>query len=181
MNILVFQVLFLSPLLKAVFPSASSMDPYHLPSSAENSGSSTSDNVLQQHLRNPLALPPGSPLNLPSIRTKAKDEGNVDEERNIYGGAGDKKHLGGFTELDLHGINPTLWTQMIQTYGVRSFLDIGCGRGTSSRWFLEHGADILCVEGSHDAILKSFLPPDNKSATRGNRPALVFYLICDYI
>jgi hypothetical protein len=32
------------------------------------------------------------------------------------------------------------------------------GRGTSTTWFLKHGVDILCAEGSHDAYEKPFLP-----------------------
>ena len=31
-------------------------------------------------------------------------------------------------------------------------LDVGCGRGWSTSWFLYHGVDALCVEGSHDAV-----------------------------
>jgi hypothetical protein len=162
-NVLVFQIVCLSPLLKVIYPSAYMDDLYRPPSdrpfNSKKIGSFLPDNVMDWHLMNPIAIPPGSPPNLPSIRTTAQDDGNVDQHRKIYGGTGDKKHLGGFTELDLAGISPTLWTRMIQTYGVRSLLDVGCGRGTSSRWFMEHGADVLCVEGSHDAIEKSFLPP----------------------
>lgn len=111
--------------------------------------------VYEWLLMNPLSVPPGSPPNLPSIPA---DESLVDSVRHDYGGKGDKKHLGGFTELDLNGISPALWTNMILEYGVHSFIDVGCGRGTSSLWFKEHGADVLCVEGSRDAIFKSFLP-----------------------
>jgi hypothetical protein len=37
-------------------------------------------------------------------------------------------------------------------------LDVGCGRGISSSYFLEQGAEVLCVEGSHDAVERSLLP-----------------------
>jgi hypothetical protein len=47
---------------------------------------------------------------------------------------------------------------MIQEFGVKSVLDVGCGRGTSTTWFLKHGVDVLCAEGSHDAYEKTFLP-----------------------
>jgi len=88
------------------------------------------------------------------------DDENVDAKRQIYGGIGDKKHLGGFTEIDLDGITPNLWVNLIQKYNVRSFMDVGCGKGVITRWFLEHGADVLCVEGSHDAVSQSILPED---------------------
>ena len=49
----------------------------------------------------------------------------------------------------------TLWTIMIQEFGVHSLIDVGCGRGTSTRWFYEHNVDVLCVEGSHAAVQQS--------------------------
>jgi 2-polyprenyl-3-methyl-5-hydroxy-6-metoxy-1,4-benzoquinol methylase len=69
-----------------------------------------------------------------------------------------KKHLGGFTVFDVNGVSPSVWKYMVETLGVHSLLDVGCGRGTSTTWFLKHGVDILCAEGSHDAYEKTFLP-----------------------
>lgn len=103
--------------------------------------------------QNPLGIPVGKAQNLPSIR-----EADVDNERKIYGGNGDKKHLGGFTEYDGMGVSPNVWKHMIQDYGVHSVLDVGCGRGISTSWFYLHGVDVLCVEGSHDAVERSVLP-----------------------
>ena len=51
---------------------------------------------------------------------------------------------------------------MIETLGVKSFLDIGCGRGFSTSWFAFHGCDVLCAEGSHDAVERSVLPDPSK-------------------
>jgi hypothetical protein len=103
--------------------------------------------------QNPLAIPKGQAPNLPSLRTNG-----VDNQRKGYGGHGDRKHLGGFTEYDGMGVSPHTWKHMIQDYGVHSLLDVGCGRGTSTAWFLMHGVDVLCVEGSHDAIERSVIP-----------------------
>lgn len=109
---------------------------------------------------NPLGIPKGKAQNLPSIRV---EDNNVDSKRKIYGGAGDKKHLGGFTEVDLDGISPDVWKHMVTKYGVKSVLDVGCGRGVSSLWFHLHGVDVLCVEGSHDAVERTMLPdPTNQ-------------------
>ena len=47
----------------------------------------------------------------------------------FYGGKGDKAHLGGFTSFDPSGVSPTLWSHMISYLGIRSLLDLGCGRG----------------------------------------------------
>jgi hypothetical protein len=59
---------------------------------------------LVQSLYNPLGIPEGEAANLPSIRVK---DSVVDKSRKIYGGAGDMKHLGGFTKLDLQGVSQT--------------------------------------------------------------------------
>lgn len=105
---------------------------------------------------NPLSIPKGEAQALPSLRV-AKAQ-SVDQERTFYGGSGDKAHLGGFTEFDTDGISPLVWKNMISTYGVHSLLDVGCGRGVSTSWFLYHGVRIKCAEGSHDAVEKTLLP-----------------------
>jgi len=161
----------------------SSMNPSNLPQMKESQTNdyfstvatpvdqeaNTNTNQKWNYQLDPLGIPPGKAQNLPSVRVIKDDakggdsvgnDENVDAKRNIYGGIGDKKHLGGFTNIDLDGITPNLWANLIQKYGVRSFLDVGCGKGVSTRWFLEHGADVLCVEGSHDAVSQSILPKD---------------------
>ena len=132
-------------------------------SNDNNSNNNNNNNAVWAH--NPLAIPPGSPPNLPRIEVGASTDGDgkeadADAKRTIYGGKGDGKHLGEFTEFDPHGVSPLVWSKMITEIGVKSIMDIGCGRGTSSRWFLEHQAKVLCVEGSHDAVTKSFLPSE---------------------
>lgn len=103
----------------------------------------------------PLATPQGNALALPSIRLSDDKD---DVQRKFYGGKGDKAHLGGFTDIDMLGISPAVWRKMITYFGVKSVLDVGCGRGTSTSWFHLHGVDVQCVEGSHDAIEKSMIP-----------------------
>jgi 2-polyprenyl-3-methyl-5-hydroxy-6-metoxy-1,4-benzoquinol methylase len=85
----------------------------------------------------------------------AKDAFASDER---YGGKGDKPHLGGFTDLDHHGVSPASWKWMVEYMGVHSVLDVGCGRGISTSWFYFHGVEVLCAEGSHDAIENTVLP-----------------------
>ena len=42
--------------------------------------------------------------------------------------------------------------------GVKSLVDVGCGRGISTSWFILHGLKyVVCVEGSHDAVSTSLL------------------------
>jgi hypothetical protein len=59
----------------------------------ESRGMSHADILLQQQL-NPLGIPFGKAENLPGIRND-ESTSQVDPARHIYGGAGDKKHLGG--------------------------------------------------------------------------------------
>jgi hypothetical protein len=47
---------------------------------------------------------------------------------------------------------------MLSEIGVHSLIDVGCGRGISTSYFYRRGVDVLCVEGSHDAIQQSYLP-----------------------
>ena len=78
----------------------------------------------------------------------------------FYDGVGvDARHLGGSTANDPQGLAPGLWTFLMKALTVQSVVDVGCGRGVSTKWFLEHGADVLCIEGSNEAISKSYLPP----------------------
>jgi hypothetical protein len=107
-------------------------------------------------------IPQGKAVALPSIRV---DNDNLDRSVNKkqqtdakYGGAGDKSHLGGFVDLDMEGISPALWKGLIGYFGIKSILDVGCGKGISTSWFHLHGVDAQCVEGSHDAILQNIHP-----------------------
>lgn len=76
-----------------------------------------------------------------------------------YEGKQDALHLGGFTSIDIEGISPAVWKDMIEFLGVKSILDIGCGKAVSTSWFYLQGVDAYCVEGSHDAIGQNLLPP----------------------
>ena len=104
---------------------------------------------------NPFDIREGQAENLPSIRVEDKE---LENKRTIYGGKGDAKHLGGFTDIDMHGISPAVWKHAVEKWTVQSFLDVGCGRGISTSWFYTHGLRTQCVEGSHDAIEQSMFP-----------------------
>lgn len=104
---------------------------------------------------NPLAIPKGQAPNLPSVRI---DDNHLNKKRGGYGGAGDKQHLGGFSEMDTGGISPGTFKHMVEKIGVKSLLDVGCGRGFSTSWFVTHGVDAMCVEGSHDGVERTLIP-----------------------
>ena len=124
----------------------------------EQSDMLTSTSILEtEDYGYALVVPQGTTPNLPSVRIK---EDVVKRKKNdvTYGGKGDKAHLGGFTEIDLAGISPAVWKRMVTEFGIRTLIDLGCGRGISTSWFLTHGVDAMCVEGSHDAVLQTMLP-----------------------
>lgn len=113
-----------------------------------------------------LDLPQGQAIALPSIRVDDNSSDNditngdnVDSKRIYYGGRGDKPHLGGFAnqDIDMDGVSPAAWKYMVKQHGIKSLLDVGCGRGISTSWFYYHGVDAHCVEGSHDAVQQSVL------------------------
>ena len=145
--VLILMALMLERLVTQPFPLPHTMP--HTPAAA----SSASDRI------DPLSIPAGGTPNLPSIRVvKSGNDQNVDDKRQIYAGKGDKKHLGGFTEIDMLGISPAVWKHAVTDWRVQSVLDVGCGRGISTSWFYTHGLRTECVEGSHDAIEQTMVP-----------------------
>jgi Methyltransferase domain len=120
------------------------------------------DTFLENHnvyLPNVLGIPAGEAKPLPSIRIEDPNEDALRTAGSTkYGGQGDKAHLGGFTLYDGFGVSPATWNDMMQYVGVKSIMDVGCGKGLSTLYFLEHGADVLCLEGSHDAVTQTYLP-----------------------
>ena len=102
-------------------------------------------------------VPEGTAVALPSILISDEEDSKI--ERRIYGGRGDKAHLGGFTSFDEMGVGIALWKHMVTYLGIKSVLDLGCGRGTSTSWFVTHGLEyVVCAEGRHDAVSQSLLP-----------------------
>lgn len=104
--------------------------------------------------------PPGSPPNLtPEIKSVEEQKAAAAlRTKHHYGGATDNIHLGGFTTVDPMGISPRVWTDMMEYFGVKSVLDVGCGRGVSTSWFFMQGVNVQCVEGSGHALQHSLLP-----------------------
>lgn len=137
---------------------AALLDASHSPPPARGTALQTQEQQ-QQHGASPYGLfvPEGPAIALPSVRTTTAEEESI--KRSFYGGEGDKAHLGGFTAFDPMGVSPSLWKHMIEKLGVRTLLDVGCGRGISTSWFVMHGLEyVVCAEGSHDAVEQSLLP-----------------------
>lgn len=85
-------------------------------------------------------------------------------------------HLGGshVTQVDANTWMPDVWERLIVAYKIGSVLDVGCGGGFSTRWFLSRLGTAVGIEGdphalaarqcdpiiSHDFTLGPFKPVD---------------------
>ena len=94
-----------------------------------------------------------SPPLLASI-SKTKSDGQKVNSYIRY----NKHRLDELLVKDWNEISPALWDFMLGPLAVKSFIDIGCGRGYTSKYFLDNGARVICVEGSHDAVTQSVVP-----------------------
>jgi hypothetical protein len=128
----------------------------------KDAGTTLSDEQMQQMQQ---IMAPGalyrmkdSPPAMPSVQTTPEEEVLLAKERGIYGGKGDKLHLGGFTDSDVMGFSENVFNFMVGGLAVKSLVDVGCGKGVSTQQFLSKRVKVLCVEGSHDAATQSLLP-----------------------
>jgi 2-polyprenyl-3-methyl-5-hydroxy-6-metoxy-1,4-benzoquinol methylase len=101
-------------------------------------------------LKSPAAIP---------IRGVKSDAKLLDERKKLsYEGEGEPEHIGGFKKNDSQSFEPQLWTWMINILRVSSLIDVGCGVGISTKWFLDNGVNVTCVEGSPSAVQNSLVP-----------------------
>jgi hypothetical protein len=74
----------------------------------------------------------------------------------FYGGESDLKdgrgHVGGFIFNDSGTYEPHLWRWMAKDMQVKKILDVGCGLGISTDFFIRQGMQPTCLEGSREAM-----------------------------
>jgi SAM-dependent methyltransferase len=71
----------------------------------------------------------------------------------------DKPHLGGnIIEGDPATFCPTVWKYIIDTYGVKSVLDVGSGIGYAAKWFSNQNVNAFALEGLHENVLNAIHP-----------------------
>jgi hypothetical protein len=87
------------------------------------------------------------------------DPAEPPKDRGIYGGGSDPNHVGGFLFNDSASYEPLIWNFMTSVLNVSSVMDMGCGQGVSTQWFRQQGhlKDVICVEGSSDAVSRSLV------------------------
>lgn len=70
-------------------------------------------------------------------------------------------HLGGFfSEGDGGTYYPLMWAHLVRKHGIRSVLDVGCGRGYSAFYFKSLGCHIKGIDGSQEAQATNLLGED---------------------
>lgn len=76
-------------------------------------------------------------------------------------------HLGGYIEADSNYPNgdpatyyPDMWSWLIPTLNIKSVLDIGCGQGHATLWFLNQGLDVTAIDGCQIAYDTCVFPKD---------------------
>jgi len=70
-------------------------------------------------------------------------------------------HLGGFfSEGDGGTYYPLMWAHLVRKHGIRSVLDVGCGRGYSALYFKSLGCHIKGIDGSQEAQATNLLGED---------------------
>jgi SAM-dependent methyltransferase len=55
---------------------------------------------------------------------------------------------------------PLMWAHLVRKHGIRSVLDVGCGKGDSALNFKSLGCDIKSIDGSRDAQTTNLLGED---------------------
>lgn len=73
-----------------------------------------------------------------------------------------EEHLGGyetctedFPNGDPNTFSPKLWKHIIEKFGIKSVIDVGCGMGFSMIEFMKYCDEVVGIEGSPYALKKS--------------------------
>lgn len=68
-------------------------------------------------------------------------------------------HLGGCSSGGDNGTYyPIMWNYLVDYYNIKSILDVGCGRGFSTKFFNSLNCNVLGIEGCIQAIDNSLIP-----------------------
>jgi 2-polyprenyl-3-methyl-5-hydroxy-6-metoxy-1,4-benzoquinol methylase len=104
-----------------------------------------------------LAARPKSTTDIPkSVLRTIRGQGSTDGLFKFYGGEADKAagrgHVGGFVFNDTATYDPDLWRWWANDLKAKTVLDVGCGMGISTDFFLRQGMKPTCLEGSHEGL-----------------------------
>ena len=65
-------------------------------------------------------------------------------------------HLGGYyTTIDLPSQCPKMWKHIVDTFNIKSVLDVGCGMGYAMQEFMKYCDEVVGIDGSPYALENS--------------------------
>lgn len=79
-----------------------------------------------------------------------------------------KPHLGGnFAHNDIASYSESCWKYIIEKFNIKSCLDVGSGRGFSSKFMTNLGVDVTAIDGLKDNVDNALLPTLEFDLTTG--------------
>jgi 2-polyprenyl-3-methyl-5-hydroxy-6-metoxy-1,4-benzoquinol methylase len=89
------------------------------------------------------------------------------------------KHLGGnFENGDPNTYSEAVWQHLLDVTGAKKILDLGSGRGFTSKWFIDKGIDVISVDGLEQNVLSAIVPTQLHDITAGPYLSPVDLVIC---
>lgn len=79
---------------------------------------------------------------------------------------------------DSCSFTPTLWRYLIDRFGVRSMLDVGCGEGHAVAFFKRHGVDAHGIDGLLLNVQRAVCPIALHDLTQGPYTMPVDLVLC---
>jgi hypothetical protein len=68
-------------------------------------------------------------------------------------------HLGGNLENgDPETFSPNVWNFLLSKCSPKKILDLGCGRGHTSKWFIDNNIEVISVDGLEENVTNSIVP-----------------------
>jgi len=90
-----------------------------------------------------------------------------------------KPHLGGNLEDgDPETFSSLVWKFLIETCSPKKILDLGSGRGHTSKWFIDQGFDVVSVDGLEENVKLSIVPTILHDLTESSFKFDVDLVIC---
>jgi cyclopropane fatty-acyl-phospholipid synthase-like methyltransferase len=89
------------------------------------------------------------------------------------------KHLGGNLENgDPDTFSEFVWNHLLKLTNAKTLLDLGSGRGHTSKWFLEKGLNVTSVDGLDNNVKNSIVPTLLHDLTMGAFLKPVDLVVC---
>jgi cyclopropane fatty-acyl-phospholipid synthase-like methyltransferase len=89
------------------------------------------------------------------------------------------KHLGGnLKNGDPDTFSEKVWNELLSITNPKKILDLGSGRGHTSKWFRDRGLDVCSVDGLLENVVQAIVPTELHDLTLGSFVRPVDLVIC---